>query len=348
MMNRYLLTLLSDQQPRRIRVIENVLKNKRTVANLFWGRTYGILPWLGAAPHLVRADYEQQLRELRAQHWLTSDPEMLQLTPAGKQEQHSFMAHHYQPYFFDWYWVTNPGRLERRTLLAIQALSELAANNQRYAPLTAALDDTNAVRRWLLSSDRRLIRRAEGECLQFGQFLAERDERLAQVFASEMIGHQISGVPAQREAAILQIHENELTIMRRDVWLAFGGWCLKRINCFSTLVKPLLNASPLSRSARQTLVAYNQGQSISTIVARRRLKVSTVREHLIAAAILTPKAVDWDRLLPAQQRQKLASRYHGPVTDWQFAHAGQNDSAGFFYFRLFQIWEELANESTTA
>lgn len=344
-MNKYLLTLLSNQQPRRVRVIENILKNKRTVANLFWGQTYGILPWLGADKHLVRADYEGQLRQYRKRGWMNPDLEMLQLTQGGQQAKQEFISSHYQPHFFKWYWVTNPEHLERRTLLAIQALSELASHNQRYAPLTTSIDDTNVVRNWLLRSDRRLIRRVAEESLQFGNYLAQSDERLAEVFASEMVGHNISGEPAQREATIINVSDDELEVMRRDIWLAFGAWCLKRSSNFSTLVKPLLNRSPLSRSAQQTLTAYNRGQSVTTIVNRRNLKLSTVREHLIAAAILTPENVDWNRILPPQQRQVLAREYQGPTTEWQFVHAGQNDSEGFFYFRLYQIWKGLGNDS---
>lgn len=344
-MNKYLLTLLSNQQPRRVRVIENILKNKRTVANLFWGQTYGILSWLGADTHLVRADYEEQLRQYRQRGWIQPDLEMLQLTPVGQREKLDFISSHYQPQFFSWYWITNPEHLERRTLLAIQALSELASHNQRYAPLTTSIDDTNAVRNWLLRSDRRLIRRAAKECLQFGNYLAKKDERLADVFASEMVGHNISGTPAQREAVIIDVDGDGLAMMRRDLWLAFGAWCLKGRSSFSMLVNPLLNHSPLSRSAQQTLTAYNRGQSVSTIVNRRHLKLSTVREHLIAAAILTPENVDWNRILPPEQRQILAQEYQGPTTEWQFVHAGQNDSKGFFYFRLYQIWKGLNNDS---
>ena len=41
-MNTYLLRLCSYHQPRRERVIENVLANRQTVATLFWAQHYEI------------------------------------------------------------------------------------------------------------------------------------------------------------------------------------------------------------------------------------------------------------------------------------------------------------------
>ena len=60
-MNTYLLRLCSYHQPRRERVIENVLANRQTVSTLFWAQHYGILTWLGARRRLSRAQYDQEV-----------------------------------------------------------------------------------------------------------------------------------------------------------------------------------------------------------------------------------------------------------------------------------------------
>lgn len=340
-MKKYLLTLLSDQQPRRIRVVENVLKNKKTVANLFWAKTYNILPWLGAAPHLERRKYELTLQEFRKNQWLQSDQKMLQLTEKGRVIRDQYRATHYWPHFFDYYWVTNPKQIERRTLFAIQALSELAAGNKNYAPLAVTYDDAQAVKYWLLNHNLNLIKEVEQECLNFGHDLAKVDVKLAELFSSEMVGHHESGMPAVREANILGVEQEELAVMRRDLWLALGKWCLTHSGELTKLLRPLLSTSPLPHSAQLTFNAYQNGYPITKIAASRHLKISTIREHLLAAAILTPDKVDWDQLLPSKARKKLSDIYTGPVSNWQYANAGKNDPATFFYFRLFQIWSEL-------
>ena len=103
--------------------------------------------------------------------------------------------------------------------------------------------------------------------------------------------------------------------------------------------KPVLAAAPLSPSATHTLQLFNQGRDLSTIAHRRRLKVSTAREHLLTAAILTPQGLDWERLLPVSYRQQLAQRYGGPVTSWHFTAWTADSNTDFFYFRLYQIYQ---------
>lgn len=340
-MKDYLLTLFSERQPRRIRVIENVLKNKKTVANLFWAKTYHLLPWFGAEPHLSRADYEQTLAEFCQKGLLVNQEGLLNLTPSGRQSRDQFVASHYQPHFFDYYWVANPRRVEGRTLIAIQALSELAADNQNYAPLTVAFEDSTAVKHWLLHHSRHLIATVEDDCLSFGESLARVDRRLADLFTSQMTGHGMNGSPAAAEAKRLGVSDEELAMMRRDVWLDFAYWCLMHHSVWKPLMASLINPSPLSNSASQSLRAYQNGQTATAIASRRHLKISTIREHLLAAAILTPQSVNWDQLLPVDLRQRLGQVYQGPVAEWHYQQAGQNDPQAFFDFRLFQIWSEL-------
>ena len=68
-----LLRFFSYHQPRRIRVIENTLRSRRTVATLFWARQYGILEWLGADRTMNRQEYDQLINQLVANKLLTID-----------------------------------------------------------------------------------------------------------------------------------------------------------------------------------------------------------------------------------------------------------------------------------
>ena len=83
-MESYILRFFSYHQPRRIRVIENLLVSRRTVANLFWGQQYGLLNWLGADRQLQRADYDALLRRLVAKKLIViDDQQQARLTCVG-------------------------------------------------------------------------------------------------------------------------------------------------------------------------------------------------------------------------------------------------------------------------
>lgn len=87
-----------------------------------------------------------------------------------------------------------------------------------------------------------------------------------------------------------------------------------------------------------TLELYRQGAALEQIAARRRLKLSTVREHLLEVAILCPEQLDWNQLLPPAKRAALAKQYPDPdVTSWHFNSDEQDAGKAFFDYRLFQI-----------
>ena len=111
------------------------------------------------------------------------------------------------------------------------------------------------------------------------------------------------------------------------------------------MLADLLANSPLSQSANQTLLLYQQGMSISQIAQKRGIKANTVREHLLEAAIVYPESIDWDRALPVSIRTQLAERYQGKIVDWQFdPEIVPGGPAAFYYFRLYQLYEERVND----
>ncbi|MDF9445743.1 helix-turn-helix domain-containing protein, partial [Limosilactobacillus mucosae] len=99
-------------------------------------------------------------------------------------------------------------------------------------------------------------------------------------------------------------------------------------------------------SAAVTLQMFEQGMSIDRISQKRRLKLGTIREHILEAAIFMPRLIDLKRLIDPKQVRQLTERYHGVPADWTFmppvaepltvADKAQNEQA-FFEYRLFQI-----------
>lgn len=66
-----LLRLLSEQQDRRLRVIENLLRGRRTVSTLYWGLRYDLLPLLNLAKPLDRGALDTPAHQLS--HWRNRD-----------------------------------------------------------------------------------------------------------------------------------------------------------------------------------------------------------------------------------------------------------------------------------
>lgn len=332
----YLLALFSGR-PRRIRVIEGTLQGKRTITNLFWAQNYGILPYLGADRHLSRQTYDQWLMvQAQAGNLILAD-QTAQLTEKGLAAQATWQANHYQPQFGQWTWIANWQRLADRVLLAVQLVSEFAYHNHRYSPLSLPWHEKLAVRNWFLHHDGQIVSQVKTELAAVLTQLAKVDERLSNLFAYRLIGHESVGWSTMEASRQLGIQVSDLFWMERDAWLFFAHSLAQSTGALTELVLPLLATTPLSSSAQQTLTAFLGGHSIEEISHARRLRVGTIREHLLQAVILLPGQLPLARLLPSQVEAKLQQQYQGPVAEWRFTPQSTDPGQEFFYFRLFQV-----------
>lgn len=341
-MNSYILRFFSYHQPRRVRVIENLLVNRRTVANLFWGQQYGLLQWLGANRSLTRREYDTTIDELVAQGLLVvDDQQQARLTVAGVQRQEEDRDHQYQPHFLDWYWLANTNRLGQRLLLGMQVVSELAYHNVRYAPVTVGYGHLLAVKQWFARANRdQLAATVYRDLTQLTTGLAGADPRLATVLTDGLVGHDLPAWTNAQFGQQLGMAPADMLVLSHDLLLGVAAYCQHVPGPLHDLLAPLLNEGPLSKSAVQTLNLYQHGHSLTQIAAQRHLKLSTVREHLLEVAILCPAQLDWDQLLPARKRAALVKRYPDPdVTTWHFQSQADDDGAAFFDYRLFQIYQ---------
>ena len=332
----YLLALFSTE-PRRIRVIEGTLQGKRTITNLFWAQNYGILSYLGADRHLSRQGYDQWLMVQAQTGNLILNEQTAQLTERGLEAQAAWQAKHYQPKFGQWTWIANWQRLADRFLLAVQLVSEFAYHNRRYSPLDLPWHEKQAVRNWFLHHDRQIVSQVQTELKTVLTQLAAVDERLSNLFAYRLIGHEVIGWSATEACRQLGVQASDLFWMERDAWLFFAHYLTQTSGVLTDLAWPLLATTPLSSSSQQTLTAFLGGHSIEEISHARRLKVGTIREHILQAVILLPGQLPLAQLLPPKVEAELRQRYQGPVVRWQFTPHSTDPGQEFFYFRLFQV-----------
>lgn len=336
----YLINLISST-PRRYRVIEGTLKGRQTVATLFWAQQYQIQGWFGYRRHLRRDQFDHLLADWQQSGIVELDPQQqtVRLTAAGCQLQQAYRNQHYLPRCGHWSWLVNTDRLAQRLLLGIQTVSELAHHNRRYVPLNVAPAEMAAVKRWFYAEQERLLNEVPRECQAIASKLAQGDPRWPNLFVYSLVGYQTSGLFTEQFQALMALPAESITLMNHDVWLTVGKlltenpqWCLARLGL------PLVRRSPLTASAEQTLQLYQAGMPLSQIARRRRLKVTTVREHLLSAAIQLPGSVDARSLIGKQRWQQFADEFQGPIAKWKWQPSDQDDPAeSFFAFRLYQI-----------
>ncbi len=335
----YLLTLFAEK-PRHYRVIEGILRGRRTVAILFWGQQYGILDWLRAAPHLTREHFDQQLKTYAKQGLLVVDAQQAtaKLSQQGRAKVRDFKRQHYWPHYGRWSWTGDNPLLPLRLWLGVQAVSQLAHHHYRYVPITNSPSELGVVHAWLKQPLEQLCHGVYQEVFNWGNELARTDMRLATLLVYQLPGFGQIGWTDQDALQRLEVLPMELPVMQRDLWAGVGRMILQDDGPLAHLCRSLVPASPLNFTTSQTLKLFQQGITVETIAKRRRLKVSTIREHLLQAAILVPGCVNLQQLLGEKLIQQLSHQYAGPVDHWRFqAVSGQDNAAAFFEFRAYQI-----------
>lgn len=331
-----LLRFFSYHQPRRIRVIENTLRNRRTVTNLFWARQYGILEWLGAYRTLSRNQYNQQIQQLINDKLLLIDEkDIATLTEKGaailaKNKQ-------YEPSFYEWYWLVNTHQVMQRLLLAMQVVSEYSYHQNKYVPLVVPYREMMAVKYWFRQNYHRdMITELYSELHRFGGALASENTLLADDFFNALVGHDSPGKTMMQASEEYGFDFDDVQFLRHDELLAISAYARQFPGLLQQLLQPIINKDPLSKSAAITFNMYQRGKNIQNIARERHLKENTIREHLLETAILVPNKVDWESLLPAEIRKQLGEVYHGQPETWHFNEEANNS---FYEYRLYQLYQ---------
>ncbi|RRK10990.1 hypothetical protein D1831_04735 [Lactiplantibacillus garii] len=331
--------LLFAPTPRRAKGIFNVLRGRRTVSTLFAGLTYGCLDQLDSWHGVPLETFLATTTKLVTAGDLTS-PEAgyYQLTAQGMVHQRALKKERYQPVASVTFQTVAVRRFAALSQLALQVVSEAAHHENRYYPVTTDPGVQATVKAW--------FRRYRGPELAptifaaLKAFLTTLPDELARIFVQSLTGYQFPGQTDAQLAAQFNREPVELLVIRRDLTCRWIVWLQHHPqDPLWALLAPLVKASPVSDSAQQTLQEFLRGGDLAAIAQRRKLKLSTVREHLLEVAILTPE-FPFDQLLSPALITQLTTVFadQPDLTSWRFDQVQRvAPQLDFFYFRLFQI-----------
>ncbi|MCH5461359.1 hypothetical protein HC026_02710 [Lactobacillus sp. LC28-10] len=331
-----LITFLSPKAPRRLRVIENILVGKRTVSTLYWGMRYHQLPWLGYEKKLSRQAMDQAVHELKTQGLVNVAETNAQLTVEGAKAQQQVIQNSYQPENLNIRLVIDIDTFWVRLLLATQVVSEQAYQNGQYYPLQAPWAVKQWIKQWFRHFHDADLKTTFYDFWQ--SFFTQLPDQQAMFMSQLLVGHERPGETLGQVAQGLSISETEARVMATDLTCQLAKTISQtQTACLNTLLAGLKR--PLvSTSAQLTLNSFMAGESLETISHNRSLKLSTVREHLLEAAILLPKEqFAFQRILTPELVGQMSRRLDDtPIDDWQFKQV-EDLPVEFWQFRLLEI-----------
>lgn len=332
-----LLLLLSSTQPRRIKLIQNLLNGKRTVSTLFWAMRYGILQYSailktydlnsinGAIKKLIVDGLAEQVDEFQ-----------YQLTTKGQVKKDSVKESFYILQNTSYQYDYDVNEFKARILLAIQSVSEYSYQNKNYYPVKTDMKSAMIVKRWFIHNKIEIVSRLED---YLTKYLSQVDEKKANIIAQQMIGHDVYGMTNGQLADSMGVSNVEAFFMEYDGWADFINYI---INDDDQLLLPLINDVRTLKMNHHAIQTYNQfvsGNTLDQIANNLSVKLSTVREHLLEMAIWLPESkFPYAKIVSAEDEKTLRQAFDNqPIDDWQFRQISESTDINFFEFRIYQI-----------
>ncbi|MBP1040617.1 helix-turn-helix domain-containing protein [Vagococcus sp. BWB3-3] len=337
----FILSLFQHGDKVRYSTLAHLLRGKRTTSILMYGFFYGVLPYFSLFPKMTEEQLNPIIQTLIGENLLVElAPGIVQISQKGKDYLKSNPVIEHVGLNSFYYGRVDKPYLEL-VLFATQVVSEYCHHNVQYQPIETNGYKQYVIRHWFqtLPKDRQLLGRLFYQ--EWQGLIASFPEMTRPFAVAFLTGHGQIGQTASQLAESSGLAPFEMTLIIKQLShlgihqiLTFPERFSYLGELYQRLDKPVVN-----ESAFKTYQLFQKGFSLAEICQERRLKESTVSDHLIEWAIIQ-EDFDFSRVLTttekAQLGQLLTSK--GNVRDWRYADLGRETAdISFFAFRCFQI-----------
>ncbi|MFT8400010.1 MAG: hypothetical protein ABF679_02005 [Lentilactobacillus diolivorans] len=331
-----------DQQFRRAKAIKNILIGRRTVSNLYWALEYNLLDYVDSLHGINFDDIDHTLHRLQQQKLLLLDDQMrVKLTTSGMMKRQQILSKLLPLKYLKIASQYDVSRFLQRFVFATQIVSEYSYSNRKYYPQSISFFEDQLIKKWFIQNKGQQLPELFHQLLTDFLNWVNRDD-LATILVESLSGHHFSGKTEEQISNQQQVSPLVIQICWRQLYS-----CLlleifkKKVNEPLTALTTNLRRPIISNSSRQTydLFIHHPEESTAIIASKRRIKITTVYEHLIEAAIFLPiSQFPFQRLINPQIVDKLEFNQPALLGEWSYRDAvNKIPQLQFFEFRLYQI-----------
>jgi uncharacterized protein YpbB len=282
--------------------ILKILENERTISSpyhLLKGKRSGqtiqdvgifhLHPYFGIFPKLSRKKYDEEIQKLVESQLIQITDNSFHVTPKGIQ-----FLRQYEPLPLNgWQYRGNEHLFFSRLSLIVQSLSHAREKVMAFSPIQKDEEIQHWVRHFLLKNDYKsglLGHNLYDEILQsLGK--VQIKEQAKEIVVKRLTGYQMPGFTWEQLGMEYQMPELDVQIL----YVACLHQWLNEI-LPNRLQYPYLHQMsehiradiPLTGSAYHTALLFKQGYSIEQICRMRKLKQSTIEDHIVELAINDP------------------------------------------------------------
>lgn len=344
--SKYLVYQLSLTKSTNFSQLYNVIKGKRTASMLFisfknrWNNLFGI------EPTMSRASFTHFINLLKKNLMVQVANQEIEITEKGKEYSHAFIQE-----FRRYETPLNIGfnRVIRAFWLKVnfivQVVSEYLHHNSQYTPLESDLSQQLWVKRWLKKQGglSAIVSSWVKESIKLVEVIPNEYDRKLLTF--QLIGHQHTGLTNEQLCQRLQITPFQLKLDR----LYAIQSVIKRLDSSTTpLIYSIYHEAleeesyGLSSTSMETYYYLKCGLNIEEIARKKRVKNSTVNEHILELAI-SMESFPRLKFIKKQNEQKLNNLFDENLMIRYKDAKNKVSELNFLEFRLLQV-ERIYNE----
>ncbi len=278
-------------QERTISAPYHLLRGKRSGQTVQDVGIYHLHNYFGIMPKLSRKKYDKELTALIEENFiLVNEDGFYQLTNKAIEQLDDM----HKLSFDGWHYRGNEHIFFARLSLVVQSLSHQVAGKMSFIPLQKDEQVQNWVKNFLKTNryqDGQLQQRLLEEILNSLE-QSTLEERAKEIVILRLSGFEAAGLTWQQIGAITNTNEMDLQLIyiaALHSWINVISLNSDKYSLLSQMCLDIRIKNPLSGSAYQTAELFNKGHSIEQISRYRRLKMSTIEDHIVELAMNEPQ-----------------------------------------------------------
>ena len=336
MESQFILALFQHGYKAKTSTLFHLLKGKHTSSVLIYGFLFNSLRFFGAFPELSETDYNYCLNELKEKEYLIFfNDGQGQLSKKGA----NYLLSNSINFLSEYSWIDffrfgkSDDECWRMLQFSIQIISYLSYGENKYAPLEQSPIFQNHIKKIIKKYPKvRLVQQSKTEW----QFLLSKFTiEEANFFAHQFTGYQQTGQIIQQ-----LVDPNKTSLTNYLLWKSRLHKLLTYIlsneqtSILKQLIHPLIKKNE-NKSMNETVEYIKLNTPLEEIAQKRKIKISTVKDHCLEAAIMG--VLDIDQFVN-QSSFTTFDKIQGAFQEWQYRELKEKIvSLDYIDFRLYQI-----------
>ncbi|MEC3884701.1 helix-turn-helix domain-containing protein [Halobacillus sp. HZG1] len=276
---------------RTVSGIYHLLTGKRSSQTLQDAKGYELDPLFGVYPSLKRESLEKQINILVHNGFIQLNEQSFpSITSEGTRQLSSFPVHELQ-YFEGMVWHDVVPTFVKRVYLLLQAMANSNAGIHHYVPIVDDFGTQNWVRKVHQQFQDKLPKMGESLYEEIHHLLKKHPSLQAELFVHRLTGGGVIGMTIEQLTREFELYREDVEIMLQHTYYYLFLESKRdkaRYPVLHLCTKGLDATHLITRSARKTYQYIEQGLSMQEIMNIRRLKKSTIQDHIVESALIIP------------------------------------------------------------